>query len=152
MTLVGKGLLGAFQVAIGIAILLGLSRYLPELAQWMFAAELAADPDDWLARYMIVQSRSFSADEMAFYATYFLMHGLLHLVVVVALLAGALWAYPAAIATLVGFILYQTIEWLHVGGILLPILNVIDIVVIYLTVREWRQRKAYLAVQDRTAG
>ena len=65
---------------------------------------------------------------------------MLHLGVVVALLAGALWAYPAAIATLGSFIIYQTIEWLHVGGLILPLPRVIDIVVIYLTLREWRVR------------
>jgi Predicted membrane protein len=60
----------------------------------------------------------------------------------VALLAGVIWAYPAAIATLVGFILYQSAEWVHVGGIVLPVLTLIDVVVIYLTLREWRARQA----------
>lgn len=63
-----------------------------------------------------------------------------HVILVVTLLAGALSAYPAAIATLGGFIIYQTIEWLHVGGLIRPLLSVIDIVVIYLTLREWRAR------------
>lgn len=140
VTLLGKGVLGAIQIAAGVAIIMGLARHLPEIAQWLVGAELAADPNDWLARRVIALAHSFPPGEMTFYAIYFLVHGLLHLSVVVALLAGALWAYPAAIVTLVGFIIYQTIEWLHVGGMILPVLSVIDIVVIYLTVREWRLR------------
>jgi uncharacterized membrane protein len=142
ITLLGKGVLGAVQIAAGIAIVLGLARHLPEVAQWLVGAELAADPNDWLARHVIALAHVFPPDEMTFYAIYFLMHGALHLSVVVALLAGVIWAYPAAIATLVGFILYQGAEWVHVGGIVLPVLTLIDVVVIYLTLREWRARQA----------
>lgn len=141
VTLLGKGLLGAFQIAAGVAILMGLSQHLPAMAHWLVGAELAADPDDWIARHIVNLARSFPPSEIAFYAIYFLAHGALHLGVVVALLAGALWAYPAAIATLVGFIVYQGVEWLHVGGIVLPVLTLIDVVVIYLTLREWRSRR-----------
>ncbi len=46
ITLLGKGVLGAIQIAAGIAIVLGLARHLPEVAQWLVGAELVAPHRD----------------------------------------------------------------------------------------------------------
>ena len=142
VTLVGKGMLGAAQLAASAAIVLGLAQHLPAIAQWLVGNALIEDPDDVIANLIMSLPGLMPADQMNFYALYFLLHGLLHLGVMVALLAGWLWAYPAAIATLVVFIVIQMAEWLQVGGPMLLALTALDLLVIYLTLREWHQRRA----------
>ena len=66
VTLLGTGLLGPIQIAAGTAIIIGLARHLPDVAQWLVGAELAADPDDWPARDVIALADSFPPDEMTF--------------------------------------------------------------------------------------
>ena len=138
LTLGAKGVLGAAQLAIAAAILSGLSSEVPRLAHWLVAAELAEDPSDPFARSVIAAADALPGTDLTFYAIYFSLHGLLHAGVVAALIAGAVWAYPATLLVLAGFILYQAVEWFAAGGAMLLVLSAIDAVVIWLTIREWR--------------
>ena len=142
LTLAAKGVLGAVQLAIAAANFLGLSDGVPRLAHWLVAAELAEDPSDPFARRVIAAADALPGTDLTFYALYFSLHGLLHAGVVAALIAGAIWAYPATVLVLAGFIFYQTVEWLVGGGVMLLVLSAIDAVVIWLTVREWRSMRA----------
>ncbi len=135
--LLGKGALGALQIATAAAIFFGLLDVLPALAQSIIAVELAEDPNDFLAARIMALLRTLPETDTTFYTYYFAAHGLLHVGVVVALLVGARWAYPAAIVVLSVFVAYQAFEWLAVGGTMLVVLTVIDLVVIYLTLVEW---------------
>lgn len=137
LTLLGKGLLGLVQIATAIAIMIGIAAHLPDIAAWLVRAELAEDPTDFIASRFVALAAGAPEARTTFYALYFMAHGLLHIAVVVALLRGSGWAYPAAIAVLVAFILYQLAEWLMAGGSMLLILSAIDLLVIYLTWREW---------------
>ncbi|MCG6882244.1 MAG: DUF2127 domain-containing protein [Silicimonas sp.] len=141
LTLAGKGLIGLLQLATAAAIHFQTVERLPALAQSIFAAELAEDPNDFLAARIIGLAGTMPTSDLAFYSLYFAAHGVLHIAIVAALLVGTIWAYPAAIAMLVAFILYQVVEWMSVGGPTLLILSAIDLVVIYLTVLEWRHRR-----------
>lgn len=80
--------------------------------------------------------------DLSFYTVYFAAHGGLHIGVVALLLLGHAWAYPAAIAVLAGFIIYQMFEWVAVGGPMLLVLSAVDLAVIVLTLREWSGRSA----------
>lgn len=137
LTLAAKGALGAAQIGIAAAILSGLTREMPRIAHWMVAAELTEDPSDPFARRVIALADALPGTDLTFYAAYFGVHGLLHAGVVVALIVGALWAYPATILVLAAFIVYQSVEWVAAGGTMLLVLSAIDAVVIWLTVKEW---------------
>lgn len=135
--LVGKGVLGLIQIATAIAIFSGAAAYLPDIVAWLVRAELAEDPTDIIASRFVALASDAPASRTGFYALYFLAHGLLHIGVVIALLRGSGWAYPAAIAVLAGFVIYQGVEWAISGGTMLLVLSAIDLLVIYLTWREW---------------
>lgn len=139
-TLAGKGLLGIVQIAVAVSITLGMFNRLPAIVQSFVAKELAEDPSDFIAGYLLATANSLPVAHADFFAIYFGAHGLLHVIVVALLLFGRVWAYPFAILVLVAFIVYQWIEWMSVGGTMLLLLGVIDVFVIYLTVLEWRHR------------
>ncbi|UOA23038.1 hypothetical protein DSM110277_01450 [Sulfitobacter pontiacus] len=142
LTVVAKGLLGLFQLATAAAIVFGATQQLPKFAEWVFKAELSQDPKDFLATKIMSLAGSIPQADLSFYTAYFTAHGALHIGVVAALLYGAKWADIAAIAILAAFVVYQVFEWFSIGGGMLVLLTVIDLVVIYLTVLEMR-RKTY---------
>jgi uncharacterized membrane protein len=140
VTLLAKGALGVLQLATAAAIFAGAVDRLPAFTQWLFGAELAENPNDFFATRAMSLADVIPTSDLAFYTTYFLAHGGLHIAIVVALLYGAAWAHRAAIVVLWAFVIYQLFEWLTVGGVALPILTAIDLTVIYITVREQRSR------------
>jgi uncharacterized membrane protein len=141
LSLAGKATLGLLQLVTSVLLALGVLDRLPGLAQQIVRAELAEDPNDFLAAKILeLAGRAPSADA-GFFTIYFAAHGALHVLVVAALLMGSAWAYPAALAVLCAFVVYQMAEWASVGGAMLLVLSAVDIAVIALTVREWQLRR-----------
>lgn len=140
LTLAGKALLGLVQLLTAAALWLGFADRLPAIARRLFAAELSQDPDDFLATRLLALAARIPGSDLNFFQLYFAAHGLLHVGIVALLLLGHGLAYPAAIAVLACFVVYQMIEWAHVGGAMLIALSAIDIAVIWLTLIEWRRR------------
>ena len=141
LTILAKGSLGLIQIATAVAIFFGVTSRLPSLAQSIIAAELAEDPNDFLAARIMSLVSALPETDLTFYTYYFAAHGLLHVAVVVALLVGANWAYPSAVVVLFVFVVYQISEWFTVGGAMLLVLSAIDVLVIYLTLIEWRHHR-----------
>ena len=103
---------------------------------------LIADSDDRLARALIGHTAGLPPAALHFWAIYLLGHGLVKLVVVLALLRGWYSAYPLAMLVLAGFILWQMLDWWHSGSAAMIALSAFDAVIIWLTWREWKTRKA----------
>jgi uncharacterized membrane protein len=141
LTILAKGSLGLVQLGTAVAIFYGVTSRLPSLAQSIIAAELAEDPNDFLAARIMSLVGAIPETDLTFYTYYFAAHGLLHVVVVAALLVGANWAYPSAVVVLIIFVVYQIFEWFTVGGVMLLVLSAIDVLVIYLTLIEWRRHR-----------
>lgn len=142
VTLVSKAFLGLVQLVTAAALILGVTDQFPAFAQWVFKAELAENPTDFLANKIISAVGLLPQTDLSFYKIYFTAHGLLHIGVVAALLYGANWAYHVGVGVLAVFVAYQTYEWFHVGGVMLVVLTVIDLFVIYLTVLEHRRTES----------
>lgn len=73
-----------------------------------------------------------------FYAFYLLSHGLIKLLLVVGLLRGKLWSYPASLVALGAFMVYQVYRWSYTHSPGLLVLTVFDAVVMVLIWHEWR--------------
>tara|TARA_R110002020_G_scaffold98861_14_gene235105 strand:- start:1425 stop:1907 length:483 start_codon:yes stop_codon:yes gene_type:complete len=138
VTLVAKGLLGLIQLMTAAAIFAGVAERLPVITQWLFKAELAENPTDFIATRIISLVGIVPTSDLTFYTAYFSAHGTLHIAIVIALLYGAPWAHHAAIFVLWVFVAYQMFEWATVGGYMLLVLSAIDLAVIYITLRERR--------------
>ncbi len=142
LSILTKGTLGVIQLATAAALYAGITDRLPRIVQTLIAAELAEDPNDFLASRIMTMVGTLPGTDVAFYSLYFAAHGLLNIGIVAALLIGATWAYPSAILILAAFIGYQVFEWLAVGGSMLLILSAIDLLIVYLTWIEWRRHIA----------
>ena len=111
------------------------------IASWvnaLTAEELIEDPNDFIAGHLSQMASHFSIASKEFYAFYLLSHGLIKLALVVGLLRGKLWSYPASLAALGLFMIYQVYRYSYTHSPGLLVLTVFDAVVTVLIWHEWR--------------
>ncbi|MGO2644903.1 MAG: DUF2127 domain-containing protein [Lactococcus cremoris] len=86
-----------------------------------------------------------TSDATLFAVIYLLLHGALKLVTLALLWRKILCSYPLSIVLLVGFITYQMFEFFNHGAISILVLCVVDLVMIALTLLEYRKLKVQLS-------
>lgn len=86
-----------------------------------------------------------TSDATLFAVIYLLLHGALKLVTLALLWRKILWSYPLSIVLLLGFITYQMFEFFNHGAIPMLALCVVDLVMITLTLLEYRKLKVQLS-------
>jgi uncharacterized membrane protein len=104
----------------------------------LVARELVEDPTDFLAVHLQALASGISPGAQFYSALYLLGHGIVKGILVAGLLRNKLWAYPASLAVLGLFVLYQVIKFLSTHSIALVILTVFDLIVIWLIWHEYR--------------
>jgi uncharacterized membrane protein len=137
-----KGIDGVLELIGGILILTlnpgtitGVTRFLTESA-------LQANPHNYIAYHIAHVGHSLAAGHNVFAAAFLLTHGLVKVGLVVCLLLNKLWAYPWALALLSLFLVYQIYQLITSPGAGMAFLTVLDILIIALVYREWRQQTA----------
>lgn len=132
-----KGAHALIECAGGIALALISTDTIVAYINWFTQEELVEDSKDFLARHLIALAQDFSVETKHFYAFYLLSHGIVKLALVVGLLKGKLWSYPASLVVLALFILYQLYRFSYTHGAGLIFLTVFDIVVMGLIWHEY---------------
>lgn len=145
--IVGKGLNGLAELLGGAALLFVTHVELSRLLQWLTRSELAEDPHDLIARYLLHSADGISDGTVIFAALYLLSHGIVKVVLVTAVLRDRLWAYPWMIGFLLAFIGYQLYRIAVQPTPGMIALTVFDALIVALTVREYRQRRGQPAAR-----
>jgi uncharacterized membrane protein len=144
-----KGLDGLLETLGGILLLVIPLQGLSDAAQWAAAWAVVQDPDGMLATSLLGITTNLTAVTAVLAALYLLAHGVVKLFLVWAVLKDKLWAFPLMIVFLLGFVGYQSYE---IGRHLswgLVALTAFDLVVIVLTLVEFRKR---LQLRRRASG
>jgi uncharacterized membrane protein len=110
LAIVAKGLNGSAELVGGLLLLTVTPDKIHRLVVALTQGELSEDPHDLLARHLLHTSNGLTGSAVTFGAAYLLLHGLVKVVLVVALLRNKLWAYPWMIAVLLTFVLTWR-EW-----------------------------------------
>ncbi len=139
-----KGLDGLLELLGGSALLLTSRPAIQHAVALLTRQELVEDPHDVVANYLLHMAQHLSLGTRNFAGIYLLAHGLVKIAMVVGLLRGVRWAYPAAVVLMTAFIGYQGYRLFHQPSPLLGLLTVIDVTVTGLIVREWRHLPARL--------
>jgi uncharacterized membrane protein len=134
-----KGIDGVVEVIGGVALLFVDTAHLQGAVNHATGGELAEDPHDIIANLLRHGVSQLSGRTVQFLALYLLLHGVVKIVVVIALLIGSKRVYPWAIAALVAFVLFQLYELVTAPSVGVAALTVFDLFIIWLTWREWRQ-------------
>ena len=144
-SLVVKGALAASEGLAGLGLLLTTNTRILAFVDWLTRTEIVQDPHDKMALAARHLTEGLSIQSQHFYALYLCAHGGLKLVMVLLLARGVRWAYPAAMALLAGFVLYQMEHWMQTHAAPLLILSAFDTIMIALVWREWRTAPRHAA-------
>ena len=136
-----KGLHAGLEIAGGVALFAVSPGFIIRAVALLTQDELAEDPHDLIANYLLNAATHFSVSSKQFVALYLLAHGVPKILLVVALLRHQLWAYPLAIIAFGAFILYQLYRFTFKHSIGLIALSVFDLAVIWLIWLEYRALK-----------
>ena len=137
-----KGLDGVLEVVGGVLLLVVKPSTIDQLSRALTQHELSEDPHDFLATHLLHAADRLTGPSLEFGALYLLSHGLIKIVLVAALLRDKIWAYPWMIAFLIVFIIYQVYRMTFAFSIGLLGLTVFDVVVVWLTFREYGKQRA----------
>ena len=107
--------------------------------------ELAEDPNAFIANYIVNLDHKITPGYEFIAALYFLLHGLIKLVLATALIKRKYHYFPISIAFLVFFLVYEVYLVGLNHSLILGIFCVLDIVVIWLTYMEYIRHKKYLS-------
>jgi uncharacterized membrane protein len=129
--------LGTGLLEIAASILLFLTGGISHLFLTLARHELGEDPGDFVANKTIEYLPYLSTSMQTFAAWYFLLHGVVHILVAAALLARRLWAFPLALTVHVGFVFYELYRYTHTHSFLLILLILFDIFVTFFIWREY---------------
>jgi uncharacterized membrane protein len=140
--IVGKGVDALGEIVGGLLLLVLRPVQIRTLIRVLTQDELSEDPHDVLANWLTRFADSLNVDALTFGAVYLLAHGVVKLVLVIALLRNRLWAYPWMITVLLAFIAYQVYRLITSPTAGMMILTIFDLVVTVLTVIEYRRHRA----------
>lgn len=133
-----KGAHSLLEIVGGLLLAAVNADALSEFVVNLTADELMRNPRDIIAGYLLQSALKFSIATKAFAAYYLLSHGIVKLLLVVALLRRKLWAYPASLVVLGLFIFYQVYRYTLTHSLALIVLTVFDVIVIWLIWHEYR--------------
>ncbi len=142
-----KGLHAVIECAGGLALALISTSTIARLVDRLTQEELIEDPNDVFANHLLGWAQNFSIASKQFYAFYLLSHGAVKLLLVVGLLKGKLWAYPASLVVFGLFIVYQLYRFSYTHGAGLIALTVLDIIVMFLVWHEYKLMRRHLPVK-----
>ncbi|MDQ4092510.1 MAG: DUF2127 domain-containing protein [Actinomycetota bacterium] len=132
-----KGVDGAVELIGAVALLVVSGATVQRLVAEVLSRDLLGPPDGSLARHFVADTAEFASGHRTFAVVYLGLHGVVKLVLVVALLRRWLPAYPIAVVVLGTFVVYEVYRATHTGPVLLPLLAVLDIAIIVVIVWEY---------------
>jgi uncharacterized membrane protein len=133
---------GVLEIVGGVLLLFLSPTQIEHIVRTLTAHELAQDPHDFIARHLLHTASHLTTATTLFGAVYLLSHGVSKLVLVVLVLQGRLWAYPWLMALLLAFIGYQLYQLTVHASIGLIALTIFDALLVWLTWREYRAKRA----------
>ena len=133
-----KGLDAILEIAGALFLwLVGPGRII-QLVQWLTRDEIANDPRDLVASHLRNSVAHFNFATEHFMAIYLFGHGIVKILLVIALLKRLIWAYPTAIVIFSGFVVYQIYRFTLTHSLALIALTVLDLLVIWFVWLEYR--------------
>ncbi|HKA13266.1 MAG TPA: DUF2127 domain-containing protein [Candidatus Dormibacteraeota bacterium] len=152
VAIVLKGLDGVLEVVGGLILLVVSPETINRVVGALTQHELSQDPHDFIATRILNTAHGLTKGSVLFASLYLLTHGAVKIVLVVALLKNKLWAYPWMIAFLLLFIGYQIYRIVLVPSVALAALTAFDLLVVWLTYREYQRQRYRLAAVHGAAG
>jgi uncharacterized membrane protein len=140
ITVAVKGVDGLLEFAAGAALLAIKPDFIMRTIAFLTQDDLSDDPRDFVARLLQNFAEHFSVHTQHFASFYLLIHGMVKMLLVVALLRNRLTVYPWAMAVFALLIAYQCYRFTYTHSVMLLVLSAFDATVIWLIWLEYRSK------------
>lgn len=137
IALLVKAIDGAAELIGAVILLVVPGSAVHRIVGDILARDLLGRPDGTLARHFVAGTSEFVSGNRSFAVLYLGLHGVLKLVLVVALLRKWLPAYPVAVLVLGAFVVFEVLRAIHTGSLVLPFLAALDVAIIAMVIREY---------------
>ncbi len=130
---------GTLRIIFGFALLKAVGSPVLEVITNLMSFELVEDPTDKL--YGLV-SQLLGQDPLYvsyFLAIYFIFWGLVDVILSINLLRGKIWAFPASLLLIGGFIIYEFIRFTYTHSLILLFIILVDIAIFWFIEREYKR-------------
>jgi uncharacterized membrane protein len=142
-----KGVFAFLEIAGGVLAYFINQKLLLRFITTITQDELVEDPNDFVANHLLHLAQQFSISTQYFTAFYLLSHGVIKLFLIAGLLRERLWYYPLAMIVFALFIMYQLYRFSFTHSVWLLVITILDMVVIWLTWREYKYLRRDRAVE-----
>lgn len=109
---------------------------------FLFQHELSQDRHDFVANHLLHMSAQLANGKPVFASLFLLSHGIVKIVLAIALWMDDLWAYPLAIFVFGSFTVYQVYRYTQTHSLGLLVLTVLDVAIVWLTWEEYGVQKS----------
>ena len=152
VSLLLKGAFAGLEIIGGFLAYLVPKQFVLGVLAMLTQRELAEDPRDLVANYLLHAAQHLSVGTQHFAAIYLVSHGAVKLWLIIGLLRERLWYYPTAFVVFGLFIGYQVYRFSFTHSPYLIFLTAVDIVVVVLTWHEYRYLKRHVARRSQASG
>ena len=135
-----KGIDGLLEATGGIILWFVRPSALNHIARLFLQHDLPFDRNEFLTIHLF-QATQHLATARHFISVYLILHGLIKAVLVAALWFDLFWAYPVTMVVFSLFSGYQLFRFTHTHSVALIVITVFDVLIIYLTWREYLDQK-----------
>jgi uncharacterized membrane protein len=142
ISLIIKGINSTLQIIGGTALL--FTNKVNAFLSYLIDSEMLENPDDIFSKSIEHILVYISNHSHLYVSVYLLSHGIIKLILVISLLRNKLWAYPATVATVIVFIIYQLYRLTFGYSLFLILLTIFDVFVIWLTLHEYKITKIHI--------
>lgn len=111
------------------------------IINWVFRItqdQINEQPNDFVSNHLRDAALHISLSGEHFMAVYLFLHGVVKVIVVLALFRNKMWAFPLSLAVFGGFVVYQLYRFTHTHAIGLLLLSAFDLAVVWLIWMEYR--------------
>ncbi len=136
-----KGIDGILEAIGGVILWFVKPSALNKIALRFLEIDLPFDRHEFIITHLYRATEHLANGSKHFASVYLLTHGLIKAILVTALWFDALWAYPLTIFVFGIFCVYQVHRFLYTHSLALILITVFDLLIIYLTCREYRDQK-----------
>jgi uncharacterized membrane protein len=128
-----------FEIGSGVASLFLTTNEVLHVTQLLVQGKLAADPDNFLANYILNLAAHYTPEATNWFLfSYLVGHGVVNLFLVIVLLQKKLWAYPLSLLIFGAFAIYEGWQVYFTHSPFLAAFTAFDLAVIWLIGREYR--------------
>jgi uncharacterized membrane protein len=136
-----KGVDGILELIGGVLVLSLSPATINGITRFLIEHPLQANQHGLIAAHISKAGADLASGNNLFAAAFLLTHGIVKVVLVTCLLLNKMWAYPWALGALSLFLVYQIYVLVTKPTFGMAFLTVLDIVIIWLVYREWRQQQ-----------